>query len=602
MRIRSIDVSEIPPVKRFEVEDLSDLIVIAGPNGVGKTRLVNQVLHQFRHLNNPNISLEIQATNDKEKAEWGKGILRTNEKDDANKLKHTLQQNRSRRNFQSSIMYFESNRSGAKINNLNFKFEFPDPWEEKLSWDTPFKGLANRWEDTQHAIFKKIQSQKSSIAQRAVQLQQQGFTNMNLNFSDPLDPFKDAFYKLLGPKRLHGVDMSNQTILYEENDEVRNVTSLSSGEREVLQITFDFLLRNPSHCIVFFDEPELHLHPELLLRLIATLKSIGKCNQFIFVSHSPEVIASSLNDSVVFLTPEQEKGGNQAIKLDANSEATEALHRLGQSVGVISLGKKLVLIEGERSSLDKQLYSHILQNNFSDLVLLPSGGKSNLNAFDASMKTILDKTLFGIDFFVLSDGDAGFNIPEGNGDARVRALSKYHLENYFLNAEVLAKCFSDMEPEDNWLRSPDEIEKTLREIAKGFLSYATSIVVAGKIRQEVGNVDMMPKGVNSTDCDDLVHAFIDKAENEKSRINENLKSDYIERCVRETYNYMYDMLHDYSDHWKVVFPGKPILKSFAKKAQVQEGRLKNLYIQRSEECSHNPFKEIIDIFRGFSEI
>ena len=50
MRIKRISVSDIAPVKRFDVDDLSDLVVIAGPNGVGKTRLVSGLLSLFQSL------------------------------------------------------------------------------------------------------------------------------------------------------------------------------------------------------------------------------------------------------------------------------------------------------------------------------------------------------------------------------------------------------------------------------------------------------------------------------------------------------------------------------------------------------------------------
>ena len=103
---------------------------------------------------------------------------------------------------------------------------------------------------------------------------------------------------------------------------------LSSGEREVLGIAFDFILRNPSHCIVFFDEPELHLHPELLSRLIMTLRGVGESNQFILATHSAELISSSLDESVIFLDAAQEMtSSNQAVKIEPTGDVTEALHQ-----------------------------------------------------------------------------------------------------------------------------------------------------------------------------------------------------------------------------------------------------------------------------------
>ena len=294
MRLKSVSASNVLPVKQFQVDGLSDLVVIAGPNGVGKTRLVSGLLAHFRtHKGNAQVSFEVEATDEAEKVAWGKSLLNTSSSEDAQKLRALLQQNKSRRNFRNSVLYYESNRSIQNVQPLTFQFEFGDPYEEQVGWDLSFNGLANRWQDTQHAIFKKIQSQKMAIANRAIQLRGEGHNTMNLEFSDPLDPFRDAFSRLLGPKVLHGADMQNQRLMYREGAEEREVASLSSGEREVLTIAFDFLLRRPSHCIVFFDEPELHLHPELLARLVSTLRAAGENNQFVFISHSPDIVSAS---------------------------------------------------------------------------------------------------------------------------------------------------------------------------------------------------------------------------------------------------------------------------------------------------------------------
>src|SRR5690606_29063975 len=99
-----------------------------------------------------------------------------------------------------------------------------------------------------------------------------------------------AFHQLLAPKVMLDLDPRDQKIYYEHEGERRPISTLSSGEKEVLNIVFDFILRNPSDCVVFFDEPELHLHPELSYKLLQTLSSSGANNQFIFCTHSPDII------------------------------------------------------------------------------------------------------------------------------------------------------------------------------------------------------------------------------------------------------------------------------------------------------------------------
>lgn len=607
MRIRAITATNILPVKNFQVDNLSDLVVIAGPNGVGKTRLITGLLQYFQNFTGNNPSFIIEATNSNEETLFGSKSINTANPQDAQKLKGLLQKNRRRRNLTSSIVYFESDRSIQKVKPLAFQFDFPDPWEEELGWNLSFGGLANRWQDTQHAIFKKIQSQKSNIASRAIQLKRDGHGSMNLDFSDPLDPFRDAFLQLLGPKTLAAVDIQRQVLTYEYNGETRDVNTLSSGEREVLNIIFDFILRKPSDCIVFFDEPDLHLHPELLSKLISTLKYVGENNQFILISHSPDVISSSLDDSVIFLTPPKDNDENQAILVSPQDENTEALSRLGQSVGVVALGKKIVLIEGKTSSLDKQTYTHILKNQYSNLVLLPSGGKGNLQAFESVLQEVLDKSIWGVQFYMLADRDAfPSHLPnldlKKESKGRFKTLSKYHLENYFLDSDILARCFAQMEEEGSWLRDSNRIEKVLKEIASQHIGYAASLITSKYVRDKAGNIDVMIKGANEYDQETFVNHLIEKATLESDRVSTSLDNEELKKYGNNVYEELETILKQQDDKWKSSIPGKPIFAKFCSQAKIQQGRMKTLYIKHAQESAINPFSEIHEIFEAFSNI
>ena len=605
MRIKAIRARDIAPIKTFEVESLSDVVVIAGPNGVGKTRLIEALLAYFQNLSGDAISFVVEATHKNETAAWSKTELDTSIAGDAQLLTETLQKNRRRRNFLSSVLYYESDRSIQNIKPLQFEWEMTDPWEEELSWNMTFGGLRKRFQDTLHAIFKKLQSQKTSIANRAIALRRDGHSSMNLDFTDPMDPFRDVFYQLLAPKVLENPDVRNQTLRYQLDGQTFDINSLSSGEREVLNITFDFILRQPSHCLVFFDEPELHLHPELSGKLISTLKIIGNHNQFILCSHSPDIISTSLEDSVVFLTPPKDDGGNQGIVIRADDDTSEALHRLGHSVGVVSLGKKIVLIEGTYASLDKQVYTHILRNRFPNLVLLPSGGKGNLRSFNTILREILDRAIWGVDFFMLADRDA---MPiesdatdlEAKSGGRFRTLARYHLENYFLEPMVLAEVFKEMEPAESWLRDPDQIDSVLCEIAESQIGYATSLIVSKHVRAVGGNIDIMPKDCHGKADAEVKSLIVTAVQSEKSRLTTVLDDSNLSAMVTETQERLRSSIDADGDAWRAEIPGKPVFRIFCGKAKLTEGRLKSLYINKAEKLSANPLQDAIDIFQSFS--
>jgi len=314
VRIHSIRLSDVPPVQRFEVEGLTDVVVLAGANGVGKTRLMQALVQAFRKPTHTGpVRLGIEATSKTEQEDWGKRTLDTGDPADCQLLARTLQKSHWRTQWQSSVVYFESDRSIQRLQPYTFSWDVIDPWEENIGWELTFGGLQTRFQDTLHSLFRKVQSRRDKIARKAEELMHEGATQMSLDFPDPLLPFKVAFAQLLAPKRLLDAEPKAQQLRYELNGQELDVSTLSSGEREVVNTVFDFILRSPSHCIVFFDEPELHLHPELVYKLLQTLRAVGRTNQFVFCTHSPDIITAALDQSVVFISPPQPDAANQAV-------------------------------------------------------------------------------------------------------------------------------------------------------------------------------------------------------------------------------------------------------------------------------------------------
>ncbi|MFY9610528.1 MAG: hypothetical protein WAU45_18200 [Blastocatellia bacterium] len=149
-----------------------------------------------------------------------------------------------RTKWESSVIQFESDRTNQQIQPYPFTWDIIDPWEEIIGWEYSFNLLKNRFQDTLHSLFRKVQSRRNEIAQTAEALIKQGERTMNLNFPDPLLPFKDAFIQLLAPKELLDPEARQQQLFYSYEGQQFPLSSLSSGEREVVNIVFDFLLRN----------------------------------------------------------------------------------------------------------------------------------------------------------------------------------------------------------------------------------------------------------------------------------------------------------------------------------------------------------------------
>lgn len=607
MRLKMIRAKDTLPVKRFDVDDMSDVVVIAGRNGIGKTRLLQALISSFQNpMGRKNVQLIVEATSTDEKKIWKKESIDTGQPEEAELLLRTLQENRLRRNWKSSIINIESDRSIQKISPYQFSFDVTDPDKESINWNFMFAGLRDRYQDTVHSIFRKVHSYRNKISTKAEQLMRKGEKTMDLNFPDPLEPFKHAFKQLLAPKELLDADLNAQQLKYSYQGQDFYINSLSSGEKEVINIVFDFILRKPSDCIVFFDEPELHLHPELSYKLIQTLSGLGDNNQFIFCTHSPDIITASLEHTVVFVGPPKNDNLNQAITVSEDDETNQALRLLGQSIGVIALGKKIVLIEGGHASLDKQTYGAIIKDKFPDLVMVPSGGKGLIRSFSTLAKEVLEKSIWGVEFYMLCDKDA---IPpsletiklEELSKGKLKVLNRYHLENYFLEEEILAKVFAAIEPDESWLRSKDAIKKSLVSIAKEMISYTTALYTSSHFREDVGNIDLMVKDCHGKTMEELTSLLLQKAAEEQTRIQNVMDSRKIEEFIKNTTDMLEKSISTGSDEWKKLIPGKQVLSIFAGKANLTVGRLKRAYIKEAMKNESTPFQEIIDIFDHFNK-
>lgn len=608
MRLTSVSVSDVPPVGLFQASDLADVVVVAGPNGVGKSRLLNQLVNYLRApQGQPNIAATVAATSSQEANAWGKRELKLQDPQDAGLFMATIQQSRFRRNWTSSLINFESDRSIRNVQPFQPTWDITDPDEEQVGWDLTWSFLRDRFSDTLHAMFRMIEAQRRGIATRAVQLKRSGEATMALNFQDPMAPFKSLFSRLLSPKELVDPSPRTQSLQYIQDGQEFDISALSSGEREVLNIAFDFQIRSPQDCIVFFDEPELHLHPELSYRLLQALQEIGRGNQFIFATHSPDIISASLDRSVIFLSPPRRDDAgqpvNQAVAVEEDDDANRALRLLGQSIGIIALGRRIVLIEGLEASLDKQLYGSILRNEFPELVLVPSGGKHLIESFDAVHTSVLSRSLWGVEFFMLCDGDTAPGTQaraEAISTGRLRLLPRYHLENYFLDEATWAAALTPLEAEEAWARDPTEIRSRLKQLAFDVVSYATALGVAAELRFEFGNISIMPKDCHGKSSSELAAMILARSRAETARLTRVLDDSRVTALVDERYSRLMDSLTTDSDEWQRLIPGRPLLNRLAGALVLSPARAKRLYIRAAEDGPTDPFAEVRAIFAAFA--
>ena len=94
------------------------------------------------------------------------------------------------------------------------------------------------------------------------------------------------------------VSFDDRDIRVETDDHTTiGLENLSSGEKHILKLFIEVLLTDKSSIMI--DEPELSLHVDWQRRLVSDMSLLNSAAQYIFATHSPEIMAD-VHDSHIF--------------------------------------------------------------------------------------------------------------------------------------------------------------------------------------------------------------------------------------------------------------------------------------------------------------
>lgn len=176
--------------------------------------------------------------------------------------------------------------------------------------------------------------------------------------------FIRAFEYIFPSKRFKEVDRSGGTLTvnFIEHGRVSGLGKLSTGEKQIV-FRAGFLLRDLASLgssVVMIDEPELSLHPEWQSRIVGFYKHLltdedGTCPQIIIATHSPFIVHGAGNSKVVILEKDDITGVISAMPEPqypsvAASEAVRAFN-IGGFLSDLSDSQLLVLTEGETDKI-----------------------------------------------------------------------------------------------------------------------------------------------------------------------------------------------------------------------------------------------------------
>ncbi len=482
MRIDRISLKNYPPIKAFEAETLSNVVIIAGANGSGKTRLKEAIVKAFRLTGRggtppegQSAGLKISATSDEEKEAWEKSSFEVTPGQPCPILRKHLLSQISSQEYTGAIIQIESDRTVQTVNIPPLNLSAPDPDDKKISRSDGLNPFKDKWEGFIKDIHNKEVIRNRKITRFIEEnLKETGEYALS-KFPNPLLLYEKIFNRLLPGKTLARISTDNPRDLYycDKDSELMPINNLSSGEQEIVRVTFNLISKNITHSVILIDEPELHLHPTLASNLIETLKDLGgKTNQLILFTHSADLISTYYSSGCVFFIDKQRETGNQARRLSDIRDSHSAIaHTVAANLGIFAVSKRLVFVEGKDTSVDRPVYHKIAQSAFPGANISPIGSVNNINALREVVDE-LTKTIFGVELFLIRDRDrlSDVDIKTLEKNTRFRCLLRPHIENYLLDSEVLVKvaerfCLSTE------MQDISTIEENLKTIASSTINH-----------------------------------------------------------------------------------------------------------------------------------
>lgn len=607
MKIQKLHLKNFQVIRDIELDDLSDFVVIAGPNGVGKTKIKDAICNIFQNNGNPPAGSKVilEATSDEEVSNWGSRVV---------ELPNTGFWNfvsRSRRKIKTKTRLIQID-SARQIESITFQqinfSQIGNPENEEAGNEYTSQRIKDRFADIcsmLHRTKLKLLTDLGKDANEKLNSNSSAGEVSVARRPDPTKPFEDIFGQLLYPKKMTPIEVGSSTLqYYDEKEEIRPFDHLSSGEREVIVLTFDILLQHPSDCIILIDEPEIHLHPELTFRFIKVLKSIGERNQFFLFTHSTDIISSSFETGIHFIRPKSKiTEGNQALRIDlSNIEDLLLIPNLREAIGMLSLGKKLLFIEGVNTSIDRNVFSTVAKSTKLDLALVPSESSNNINNLSLICET-LQKGIFGIDLFMVRDRDSvtdeEVEIYTKKSAGKLIFLPFRHIENTFLVPEALLRVSQKINPSSS--KTLDEIKAKLVNLAKQQINKCVISYVTNEIRFKAGNLDTTPKTALGTTAssEDIINVINEQKDIRLKNYSENFSKSFISQRVNDWHKKLSDSIAGgWSEDARKYFSGKEILNQLQQwligsKSPILWEQMVN---DENQECikATQPLKEILE--------
>jgi len=426
MRIPNFSVQAQRSLNLAQCEDVPRLMVVAGPNGSGKSTLLNAIRANAGYSNviyvGPHRAMR----------------------------KQTVQQ----RYLLQQTLSFETILTGQNVpgmEGMRIVEGNRDPWGYDETSNYLKFALCQIEVDRSRAITSRV-DRDGGIPQGAI--------------PDAWKPLKELASNLLPHLAFERIDATNREqvrVLFRVHglNALVDIDELSSGEKSILQMFYPLIERNikalvteievvgsheqqrPEICVLI-DEPELHLHPNLQLKVLDYMRVLttSASAQVIVATHSPTIVESATFDELFLLRPVElmQPGENQLIRVAHDEDRLAALRALFGSTNNLTALQPVIVVEGTGENdghvvADRRLY-RALHPGFDRVTLVSGGGKNECIALVRALAPALAEFTQSLKVVALLDKDV-----EELADGALATFPVSMIENFLVDPEVIFDGF-----------------------------------------------------------------------------------------------------------------------------------------------------------------
>ena len=368
MKIKNLHIKEFKGLRdisiNFEKNDKPlDLVVLAGSNGSGKTRILESILDYFQkivnYIENENVAGVFFETDEQNCLNQGY---------DSNMLYLILNYYNDENNVERGRKVVEENlKVFPKIIYVPTETNF-----QKVEIASPM--LVREYKFLNIVDTELIKDVPSYIATKIIEM-------ANDQEDTPMQEIRTAVFKEINEIfeildldiKISGISKNAKSIPIFTNSsgDKFDINELSSGEKQLFLRTLAIRMLNPENSIILIDEPELSLHPKWQQRIIDVYRKIGKNNQIIIATHSPHILGSVKKENIILLDKDGEgkivvKTGNELY--NSYGQPTDRVLKDIMGLETTRNPKVFKLLEEAGELVDKNEYdSEEFKNKYKEL-------------------------------------------------------------------------------------------------------------------------------------------------------------------------------------------------------------------------------------------